>query len=158
MVVFPYTAKSKVKPSGLRTIDPGQIEEVGTGDGAYSGDVRKSIFDAVQKHDIGVVTIKPFGGGSLFKTEFNFGEDMKSSEEDYERARLTLAYILCNGEISATVPGMTTMTEVDNNIRASAERLTLLDRGGIQKLRESTDAMWANLPDHYSWLKDWEWI
>ena len=158
VVIFPYTAKSKVKPAGIGSIDTENLVEVGTGDGAYSGDTNKSIFDAVKRHDTGVITIKPFAGGSLFNTSIKFGPEMKNTEEDYETARLTLAYILCNDVISAAVPGMTTIAEVDNNVRASAERLALMDQDGIRKLRKSTDEMWAHLPGQYDWLKDWEWV
>ncbi len=157
-VYFPYTAKSKVKPADIPSIDPGQIDEVGTGDGAYSGDIRKGIFEAVQKHDIGVVTIKPFAGGSLFGTKLQFGTKTESTEEDYEKARLTLAYILCNAAISTTIPGMTTVTQVENNVRASAERIALLEPSAIRKLCKATDAMWENLPAEYRWLRDWEWV
>lgn len=158
VVYFPYTAKSKLKPSGIKSIDPKEIVEVGTGDGVYSGDVRRGIFDAVEKHDVGVVTIKPFAGGSLFDTRLRFGSKMGSTEEDYERARLTLAYILCNPAISATVPGMTTIEQVDNNARAAAERLALLNPKGLRKLDRATERMWANLPEEYGWLRDWEWV
>ncbi|NQT15808.1 MAG: aldo/keto reductase [Planctomycetes bacterium] len=157
MVIFPYTAKSKVKTTDAESIDPARTVEVGTGDGLYSGDTRKSIFAAVQKQDVGVVTIKPFAGGSLFRTKLTFGE-MESSEEDYERARLTLAYILCNPAITATIPGMSSIEEVDNNARASAERLAMFDRHGVEKLRASAEEMWASLPREYDWLRDWEWI
>jgi aryl-alcohol dehydrogenase-like predicted oxidoreductase len=158
VVYFPYTAKSKVKPPDVKSVDPRQVVEIGTGDGAYSGDMRGGIFDAVQKHDIGVVTIKPFGGGSLFRTRLKFGTETESTENDYERARLTLAYILCNPAITATIPGMTTIEQVENNVRASAERLALLDNNGIWKLTEAAEQMWAGLPDEYRWLHDWEWV
>jgi aryl-alcohol dehydrogenase-like predicted oxidoreductase len=158
VVYFPYTAKSKVKPPDVKSVDPRQVVEIGTGDGAYSGDMRGGIFGAVQKHDIGVVTIKPFGGGSLFRTRLKFGTETESTENDYERARLTLAYILCNPAITATIPGMTTIEQVENNVRASAERLALLDNNGIWKLTEAAEQMWAELPDEYRWLHDWEWV
>ena len=158
MVIFPYTAKSKVKPSDIESIDETQIVERGAGDALFSGDVSTSIFNVVEQRDIGVVTIKPFGGGSLFRTRIKFGEDTGSSESDYERARLTLAYILCNQAISASVPGMTTVKEVENNVRASAERMALLDQNGIWKLYEETNRMWASLPEDYRWLHSWEWV
>ncbi|MHC4396528.1 MAG: aldo/keto reductase [Planctomycetota bacterium] len=158
MVTLPFTAKSKVKPANIQSVDPRHVVELGAGDGAYSGDTGKSIFEAVQKHDIGVVTIKPFGGGGLFRTRLKFGTKTESTEQDYERARLTLAYILCNRAISATVPGMTTVEQIDNNVRASAERVVLLDQNGIWKLCEANERMWAELPEEYCWLQDWEWV
>jgi aryl-alcohol dehydrogenase-like predicted oxidoreductase len=147
-----------VKPADIKSVRSQDIVEVGTGDGVYSGDVDKGIFSAVQKHDVGVVTIKPFAGGSLFDTRLTFGEKTDSTEEDYERARLTLAYILCNPTISTTIPGMTNVEQVNNNARAAAERLALLDREGLWKLGEATDRMWRNLPEEYAWLRDWEWV
>ncbi|MHC4571625.1 MAG: aldo/keto reductase [Planctomycetota bacterium] len=158
VVIFPYTAKSKVKPADIKSVNPKHVVERGTGDGAYSGDTQKSIFKIVQKHNIGVITIKPFGGGSLFRTPIRFGENTESTDQDYELARLTLAYILCNDSISALVAGMTNITEVNNNTRASAERIALLDQKGIRKLCEATDQMWANLPNQYRFLHDWEWV
>jgi predicted aldo/keto reductase-like oxidoreductase len=158
VVTFPYTAKSKVKAENIKSIKPKQVVEIGAGDDAYSGDTQRSIFTAVQKHDIGVITIKPFGGGSLFRTKIQFGQNTKSTEDDYNRARLTLAYILCNNAISALVAGMTTVKELENNICASAERLALLNQNGIWKLCEITDQMWANLPQEYHFLHEWEWI
>lgn len=159
VVVFPYTAKSLKRPPDIVSVDRRRVVEVGTGDGAYSGDTRKSVFDAVQKNNIGVVTIKPFGGGSsLFSTHLRRGKEAKISANDHLIARLTLAYILCNRQISAIVPGMTTVEQVKNNVRASAERLALLDNNGIWKLCEAADRMWANLPAEYRWLHDWQWV
>jgi aryl-alcohol dehydrogenase-like predicted oxidoreductase len=155
MVIFPYTAKSKAKPADIKSLDPKEVSESGVGLGL--GDTRASIFEAVKRADVGVVTIKPFGGGSLFRTQIKFGAT-DTSEEDYERARLTLAYILCNGSITATVPGMTTVKEAENNVRASAERHALLDQRGIWKLCEATNEMWDNLPEGYRWLHEWEWV
>ena len=167
VVIFPYTAKSKVNFTDIKSIDPKQVFERGTADRVgwwrssektFTRNSNISVFQTVQKHDIGVITIKPFGGGSLFRTKPVFGEKNDSTEQDYERARLTLAYILCNPAISATIPGMTTVEEVDNNVRASAELQALLDQKGIRKLREATEQMWANLPTDYQWLREWEWV
>ena len=162
MVIFPYMAKSKVKVDDIRSIDPDQVVERGAGVGNQGTDdkehTRKSIFDAAKKQDVGIVTIKPFGGGSLFRGHPKFGQDQPGSDQDSQRAALTLAYILCNPMITATIPGMTTVPEVDNNVRASAQRLSLLDQNGMWKLCEATDKMWANLPANYRWLHDWEWV
>lgn len=162
MVIFPYMAKSKVKPADIQSIDPAQIIERGSRLGSQGASAaehaQKSIFDTVKEKDIGVVTIKPFGGGSLFRTHPKFGQENSSSESDYERARLTLAYILCNSGISATVPGMSTLAEIDNNVRAASERLALLDQNGIWKLCDATNQMWDNLPQEYRWLNNWEWV
>jgi aryl-alcohol dehydrogenase-like predicted oxidoreductase len=157
MVIFPYTAISKVKPANLQSIDPGQIQEIGTGDSAFSGDVSGSIFDSARKNDVGIITIKPFGGGSLFRTKLTF-EKTQTTRDDDERARLTLAYILHNQDISATIPGMTTLDQIDNNVSTSRERLALLDESGVRKLRLAAHEMRTRIPEEYRWLHQWEWV
>jgi len=147
MVIFPYTARSKPADQG------GGAEEVAAGDGG--ADMTKSIFEAVRTHEVGVVTIKPFGGGSLFRQGLVFGAD-PSDEEDLLNARLTLAAILENADITATVPGMSSAAEVKNNVVASAQRQALLTPEGREQLAAATDRMWADLPPEYHWLREWE--
>ena len=142
MIIFPYTAKSKT-------------EEAGAGPGG--GDQSRSIFETVKKQDVGVVTIKPFAGGSLFRIQAQFPVVDVGSEEEHELARLTIGYILENDAITTTVPGMTTTREVENNVRASAERTAALrEPEARQRLADATDRMWNELPQEYEWLREWE--
>jgi len=158
MLYMPYTLKSKVKPPNLKSIDRSQLYEPGN-QHWWLADRRRGLFEMAKKHDIGVITIKPFSAGLIFSTpRQDFGKPCKSTSEDYELARLTLAYVLSNPDISAVAVGMTMLSEVDNDIRASFERHTSLDKNDIQKLNEVADRMWSNLPSEYCWLKDWEWI
>ena len=53
---------------------------------------------------------------------------------------------------------MSCIEEVDNNVRASKERLALLDGRGVDKLHNSAEEMWSRLPSQYQWLRDWEWV
>ncbi len=143
MVIFPYTAGSKT-------------EETDAGPGG--ADKAKSIFETVKKCDVGVVTIKPFAGGSLFRIEAQFPVVEVGSEEEHELARLTISYILENESITATVPGMTTTHEIENNVRASAERTAALTEPARERLAEATHRMWAELPREYEWLREWEYV
>ena len=143
MVIFPYTAGSKT-------------EETDAGPGG--ADKAKSIFETVKKCDVGVVTIKPFAGGSLFRIEAQFPVVEVGSEEEHELARLTISYILENESITATVPGMTTTHEIENNVRASVERTAALTEPARERLAEATDRMWAELPREYEWLREWEYV
>lgn len=158
VVYIPYTLKSKVKPADLGSIDPTQLYE--PGDQAWwLKDTRQGVFETAKKHDVGVLTIKPFSAGLIFSTpRQDFGKPCRSTQKDYELARLTLAYILTNANVSAVMVGMTLLSEVDNDVRASAERLALLDAKGLCRLRLAADRLWANLPTEYRWLKDWEWV
>jgi aryl-alcohol dehydrogenase-like predicted oxidoreductase len=125
VVLFPYTAKTKVLPED-------------------------SLFDAVQKHDIGTFGIKPFSSGSLF-------QGAKDKEETNRRARLAIRYILCNPAMTAPIPGMASVQEVDNMALAVMERREL-DRDETAELDRIGEQMWAALPGRYQWLKDWEYV
>lgn len=155
MIYMPYTLKSKVKQPDLKSIDRSQLYEPGN-QHWWLADTRKDLFEIAKKNDVGVITIKPFSAGLIFSTpRQDFGKPCKSTSEDYELARLTLAYVLSNPNISAVAVGMTLLSEVDNDVRASFERRAFLDENGIRKLHEAADRMWANLPTEYCWLKQW---
>ncbi len=139
VVIFPFTAKSK--------------QEAAAGGGGTL-----SIFETAKKCDVGIVTIKPFAGGALFRSGAKFPVVDRGDEKMHELARLTLSYIISNPGITATVPGMTTVYEVENNVRASRERAALLTRENLARLRRATDEMWANLPAEYEWLREWEYV
>ncbi len=129
-ILFPYTARSKVAP-------------------------KESLFDAVKKCDVGVFGIKPFASNSLFKGSSAPGDP--NAEEDNRRARLAIRYILCNPAITAPIPGLISIPQVENMAKAVKERREL-DLAEKAELERATDEMWANLPAGYQWLKDWEYV
>ena len=130
VVCTPYTADSKVLP-------------------------KDSLFDAVKKHGVGVFGIKPFGGNSLFKG--GSAPDDQNAEEDARRARLAIRYILGNPAIAAPIPGLINTQQVDNMAKAVAEHREL-DSAEKAELKKATQEMWANLPEGYQWLRDWEYV
>ncbi len=156
MIIFPCTAKTKARTAPSRPLKPEDVVEKDAGAGGK--DFSTSIFDAVKKHDVGVVTIKPFSGGNLFPKPAEFPVLGAGAKTDHDLARLTLQCILVNDAISATVPGMTTVYEVENNAYASYTRTASLDWQDMKILMEATDRMWASLPDDYAWLRNWEWV
>lgn len=130
VILFPYTARSKVVP-------------------------KHSLFDAVKKCDVGVFGIKPFASNSLFRGDSS--PNSPYAEEDDRRARLAIRYILMNPAITAPIPGLISTHQVDNVALAVKERRQL-DLAEQRELRKATDEMWARLPRHYQWLKDWEYV
>jgi aryl-alcohol dehydrogenase-like predicted oxidoreductase len=130
VILTPYTAASKEKP-----VD--------------------SLFDAVRKHDVGVLGIKPFSSGSLFKE--GAGAEGKISTLDDELARLALRYILCNDAITAPLPGLINVHQVENAVLAIKERREL-DLKESAHLEKSAKEMLADLPSDYHWLREWEWV
>jgi predicted aldo/keto reductase-like oxidoreductase len=149
MFIFPCTAKTKQKDA-LPT--PDNIEEVATGYGVEN----KSVFKSLVGHDVGLVTIKPFFGGSLLKSHDKpkLGVGKK---EDNDLARLTIECILnLNSAITAVIPGLSTIYEVENAARASymsRQAMTSSDRCWLEQI---TNERWAHLPPEYTWLRDWQ--
>ena len=129
-VVTPYTARSKVL-------------------------AKDSFFGAVLKCDCGFFGIKPFSSGSAFKGDSSPASPHR--EEDNRIARLAIRYILCNPAITAPIPGMINPEQVDNGALAVLERREL-DEKEKAELDRAMDRAWANLPFHYQWLKDWEYV
>ncbi|TKJ38718.1 MAG: hypothetical protein CEE38_03165 [Planctomycetes bacterium B3_Pla] len=152
MIIFPCSAKTKVKGQAPTA---GNIEEVNPGHGS---DQKQSIFEVVLKQDVGIVTIKPYFGGSLFKSygKLKFPVMGVGSKTENDLARLTLQCILANPAITASVPGLSTVYEVENAARASYTRQLGMAAADKQWLMEITEKQWANLPAEYEWLRDWE--
>lgn len=155
MVIFPVTAKTLQKES---TAAKGNIEEV---EPTVPGhDFTKSIFTSAQEHNVGVVTIKPFFGGSLFgKTEGKSGDELLNlNKENNDLARLTLQSILnlYPEAITSVIPAASTISECENNAMASYARPMGQTHADITWLKQMTDKKWASLPEEYTWLHDWE--
>jgi len=129
VVCTPYTAKSKELPTD-------------------------SVFEAVRKYNVGLFGIKPFAGNSLFKGDSSPGNP--SAEEDDRLARMATRYILGNPAMTAPIPGMINTHQVDNMAKAVTEgKLAKEER---EELEAAMDRAWANLPGHYQWLKNWEYV
>lgn len=109
-----------------------------------------SLFDAIRKHDIGTFGIKPFASNSLF-------EGAANQEEMDRRARMTIRYILGNPAITAPIPGLACVEEVDNMALAVKEHRKL-DIAEEREIKELGARMYANLPPQYRWLRDWEYV
>jgi aryl-alcohol dehydrogenase-like predicted oxidoreductase len=130
VVVTPYTARSKARPSG-------------------------SLFDALRQYDVGCFGIKPFSGTALFKGDSS--PDSPHAEEDDRLARMAIRYILATDAITAPIPGLINTHQVDNMAKAVKERREL-DVAEAQELEKAMDEAWAKLPADYQWLKDWEYV
>jgi len=131
VIVTPYTAKTKL------------VED------------ETGLWGAIKKCDVGWFGIKPYSSGSIFKG--NGLPDDPNWEDDCRLARLTIRYILQNTAITAPIPGMIVPEQVDNVALAVKERREL-DTAEKAELDRAMDRAYANLPYHYRWLKDWEYI
>ncbi len=132
VILFPYTARSKTLPTD-------------------------SVFEAIKKCDVGVFGIKPFASNSLFKG--NSAPNDPNREEDDRRARLAIRYILQNPAITAPIPGLISIPQVDNMAKAIMERKQHdLAQAEKEELHLAMDEAWNKLPAHYQWLKQWEYV
>jgi predicted aldo/keto reductase-like oxidoreductase len=149
MFIFPCTAKTREK---TKPATKNNIQEV---DNRYGPD-KQSVFQSLRDNDVGLITIKPFFGGTLFK---NHGKVKlgAGSKEDNDLARLTIQCILnLNNAITSVIPGLSTIYEVDNAARASYT-LPLGQTAAEKKwLEQITKEQWAKLPTQYKWLQDWQ--
>ncbi len=152
MVLFPCSARTREKEAQPA---PGNVEEVNPGHGA---DQTQSIFKTVLEKDVGVVTIKPFFGGSLFPSgsRDTFPVAGTGVKTENALARLTLQCILSNKAITAVAAGLSTVYEVENAAAASYARRLGLAPAQKQWLAACTEERWAALPPEYAWLRDWE--
>jgi predicted aldo/keto reductase-like oxidoreductase len=106
-----------------------------------------SLFDALKKCDVGAFGIKPFAAASLFAGD---------SQENNNRGRLAIRYILQTNTV-IPIPGMNSAPEVDNVVKAVAERRQL-DLKETAELEQAGRQAWGSLPTNYQWLKNWEYV
>jgi len=106
-----------------------------------------SLFPALKKCDVGAFGIKPFAAGSLFRDD---------REENYQRARLAIRYILHSNTVMP-IPGLNSVQHVDNVAKAVMERRKL-DVRETAELQNAAKQAWAKLPPHYQWLRNWEYV
>jgi aryl-alcohol dehydrogenase-like predicted oxidoreductase len=130
VVLFPYTADSKELPND-------------------------SVFEAIKRQEVGVFGIKPFADRALFKGDSSLKSP--TAGEDDRLARMAIRYVLANPAITAPIPGLINMHQVENVARAIAERRKL-DREERSELDRAATRMWARIHPSHAWLRNWEFV
>jgi aryl-alcohol dehydrogenase-like predicted oxidoreductase len=130
VIVTPYSAGSKEKPEG-------------------------SMFEALRKYDVGLIGIKPFASGTIFKSGGT--PDSATKQEDDDRGRLALRHVLSSDAVHCTIPGLITIDQVKNAVAAVKERRQF-DLAETERLEQMVREMWENLPHSYHWLREWQWV
>jgi aryl-alcohol dehydrogenase-like predicted oxidoreductase len=106
-----------------------------------------------KQRDMGIVGIKPFAGGSLFRAQRKLDELLAQKEfQGLNPGRAFLKYILQNQDLTATIPGMTTAAQVDDNVGASIETLHAEER---RFLRHAFAGVRDEALRQYPFLKQW---
>jgi aryl-alcohol dehydrogenase-like predicted oxidoreductase len=130
VIVTPYSAGSNEKPEG-------------------------SMFEALRKYDVGLIGIKPFASGTIFKS--GGAPDSATKQEDDERGQLALRHVLSTDALHCTIPGLITVDQVKNAVAAVKERRRF-DLAETERLQQMVREMWDNLPHAYQWLREWKWV
>ncbi len=122
VILTPYTAKTKVV------------------------DDESGLWAAIKRADVGWFGIKPFASNSVFKGDST--PNSPHAEEDATNARLILRSILCNGSITAPIPGLITPEQVDNAALAVVERreLDLSERAQLDRVMDRAMANLTRFP------------
>ena len=128
IILTPYTAKTRV------------VED------------ESGLWAAIRKADVGWFGIKPFASNAVFRGDSSPGNPHE--QEDNRLARLILRAILCNPAITAPIPGLISIAQVDNAALAIKERRQL-DEQEKAELDRTMERAFARLPATYHWLKDW---
>jgi aryl-alcohol dehydrogenase-like predicted oxidoreductase len=131
------------------------------------------LFEAAKKKDMGIVIIKPFNKGTIFNPELaNLIEGSGSrsildrvekekeqrtpksliQETDLTLAQASLSYILANESVSTVIPGMETVEEVWENLRAVGSKFGDLQRNVLEKYAVNIKDF---TPPNYQWLHHW---
>jgi aryl-alcohol dehydrogenase-like predicted oxidoreductase len=156
VIYAPYTLKSQAQPASLKSLDREQRYEPQDQESRLK-DTRKGLLETARKNDVGVITTKPFSAGLIFSaTQQEFGRPDRATDADRELARLTLACILTNPDISGVAVGMLLPSYVDNNVRACVERQAASADIASGRLQTAAHRMWTQLPPEYRWLRQWE--
>ena len=117
----------------------------------------KALPSLLRKHDIGVITMKPFAGDYLVESFVDVARQF-TGEPEVTFPPAALRYIINSGiDAASTFTGMYQLPHLYENIEAyynpaiSDEERTLLDN--VRKVATMSAKAW--LPDHYKWLEDW---
>ena len=115
---------------------------------------REYHFPMARKRDMGIVTIKPFGGGSFFRAKQKVAQLLAQKEyQGLNPGAACLKYIISNPDICCTIPGMTTAAQVVENASASAGGALTREEGNLLKKMGGiirTDAL-----AQYPFLREW---
>jgi predicted aldo/keto reductase-like oxidoreductase len=115
-------------------------------------DPKKSLFKVAAKNDVGISCIKPFNGGSLFRTA-NKPKEIQALSGD-RLASLSLRTAVSIPEMTCILPGMTTPAEVENAARCATA--PPLGDGDQKLIKTMGRQVAAALPRSYRWLREWE--
>jgi len=114
----------------------------------------QSLFDTLRQKDVGAIGLKPFHGNAYFRSIVRKATK-EGVEPDLNAAAIQgLKKILRVPEMTCSIPGMTTVDEVENNVKASYDRQTQLTQAELEEVQAWARASLDELPFDYQWIRD----
>ncbi len=100
------------------------------------------VLAACKQKDIGVVSIKPLSAGFL----------AASGTVKH------LKKVLSTPNLTAAIPGVKNVQQLEENVQASYTRNVALTRTDLQELALEAQSLYDRLPQEYQWLRRWEYV
>ncbi len=100
------------------------------------------VLAACKRQDMGVVAIKPLSAGFLAK----------------DGTVRHLKKVLLTPSLSAAIPGVKNVEQLEENVQASYTRDVALTEKELQELAIETQDLFDRLPQRYQWLRRWEYV
>jgi aryl-alcohol dehydrogenase-like predicted oxidoreductase len=110
-----------------------------------------SLLALAKEKNVGVIGLKPFGAGTTFGIK-----PREIQGEVDPSAHVLVKKMLGEPRISAVIPGVNTVAQLEENVRGSYERDMPLTSKDSEAIRRCTENYYANLTPEYQWLRNWE--
>jgi aryl-alcohol dehydrogenase-like predicted oxidoreductase len=110
-----------------------------------------SLLELAQAKNVGVIGLKPFGAGTTFGIK---PREIKGNVDP--NAHVLVKKMLQEPRITAVIPGVNTVAQLEENVKGSYTRADKLTAADMQAVRRCTESYHANLTPEYQWLRNWE--
>jgi aryl-alcohol dehydrogenase-like predicted oxidoreductase len=112
----------------------------------------------VKDTGVGLIAMKPFGGGGLLKLKPSDPWLHNQQETHFSLPQAALKFILGAPQISSTIPAMNSMAEVEENVEAlQGKGLSENEARCLQLYNEAAEQSEGEyLPQDYRWLEQWK--
>ena len=97
------------------------------------------VLAACKEHDVGSIAIKPMAAGFV-----------------RGKATLHLKKVLGSPNLTAAIPGMSEVKQLEENVQASYTRDVALTEQELGELAAQEEGFFERLPERYQWLRHWE--
>ncbi len=102
------------------------------------------VLAACKQQDMGVISIKPLSAGFLAQEGGGTVKHLKK--------------VLQTPNLSAAIPGVKNVQQLEENVQASYTRDVALTEKDLEELAAETRDLFDRLPQKYQWLRRWEYV